>query len=137
MKTGCRFQGGQMRFALTGIALLVASTAAPALQEESLGLAALKQLSILELSEIEVTSVSRTAESLGSAAAAIAVVTQEDIRRSGATTVPEALRGVPGIHVGRRNSNSWAVASRGFSSINTEKLLVLSDTRSIYTPLHA
>ena len=81
-----------MSFALTGIALLVASTAAPALQEESLGLAALKQLSILELSEIEVTSVSRTAESLGSAAAAIAVVTQEDIRRSGATTVPEALR---------------------------------------------
>jgi iron complex outermembrane receptor protein len=126
-----------MRFALAGIALFVASTAAPALQGGSPGLDALKELSILELSEIEVTSVSRTAESLGSAAAAIAVVTQENIRRSGATTVPEALRGVPGIHVARRNSNSWAVASRGFSSINTEKLLVLSDTRSIYTPLHA
>jgi iron complex outermembrane receptor protein len=49
--------------------------------------------------------------------------------------VPEALRGLPGIYVGQRNSNSWAVSSRGFSSINSEKLLVLSDTRSIYTPL--
>jgi iron complex outermembrane receptor protein len=95
----------------------------------------LKKLSILELSQIEVTSVSRNAEPLGGAAAAIAVVTQEDIRRSGATSLPEALRGVPGIHVARRNSNSWAVASRGFSSINSEKLLVLSDTRSMYTPL--
>src|SRR4029453_13647697 len=59
----------------------------------------------------------------------------EDIRRSGATSIPEALRFVPGIHVARRNSNSWAVSSRGFSSITSEKLLVLSDTRSIYTPL--
>ncbi len=85
--------------------------------------------------DIEVTSVSRTAETLSSAAAAISVVTNEDIRRSGATTIPEALRGVPGLHVARRNSNSWAMSSRAFSSINTEKLLVLSDTRSIYTPL--
>lgn len=96
---------------------------------------ALKQLSLLELTQLEVTSVSRTAEPLGEAAAAVAVLTQEDLRRSGATSIPEALRGVPGIHVARRNANSWAVASRGFSSINSEKLLVLSDTRSIYTPL--
>jgi iron complex outermembrane receptor protein len=96
---------------------------------------ALKKLSIAELTEIEVTSVSRTEESLGGAAAAVAVVTQQDIERSGATSVPEALRGLPGIYVGRRNSNSWAVASRGFSSVSSEKLLVLSDTRSIYTPL--
>lgn len=95
----------------------------------------LKRLSIEELMDIEVTSVSRTAETLSSAAAAISVVTSDDIRRSGATTIPEALRGVPGLHVARRNSNSWAVSSRAFSSINSEKLLVLSDTRSIYTPL--
>lgn len=95
----------------------------------------LKSLSLEELMDVEVTSVSRIEESLGGAAAAIAVVTNEDIRRSGATSIPEALRMVPGMHVARRNSNSWAVSSRGFSSINSEKLLVLSDTRSIYTPL--
>ena len=95
----------------------------------------LKRLSIEELMDIEVTSVSRSAETLSSAAAAISVVTSDDIRRSGATTIPEALRGVPGLHVARRNSNSWAVSSRAFSSITSEKLLVLSDTRSIYTPL--
>jgi iron complex outermembrane receptor protein len=99
------------------------------------GIEALKSLSIRELSEIEVTSVSRVGESLGAAAAAITVVTGEDLLRSGATSIPEALRGLPGIYVGQRNANSWAISSRGFSSINSEKLLVLSDTRSIYTPL--
>jgi iron complex outermembrane receptor protein len=95
----------------------------------------LKRLTIEELMAIDVTSVSRTAEPLGGAAAAVAVVTNEDIRRSGATTVPDALRLVPGIHVARQTSNTWAVSSRGFSSVNSEKLLVLTDTRSIYTPL--
>lgn len=95
----------------------------------------LKRLSVDELMNVEVTSVSKNAESLGDAAAAIAVVSSEDIERSGATTVPQALRFVPGIHVAQQNANSWAVSSRGFSSINSEKLLVLSDTRSIYTPL--
>jgi iron complex outermembrane receptor protein len=105
------------------------------LEDDTASAGALKRLSIEELMDIEVTSVSRTAENLSSAAAAISVLTSEDIRRSGATTIPEALRGVPGLHVARRNSNSWAVSSRAFSSINSEKLLVLSDTRSIYTPL--
>jgi iron complex outermembrane recepter protein len=95
----------------------------------------LKKLSVDQLVDVEVTSVSRAAERLGGAAAAVTVVTNEDIRRSGATTVPDALRMVPGIYVGRQTANQWAVSSRGFSSINSEKLLVLSDTRSIYTPL--
>jgi iron complex outermembrane receptor protein len=72
---------------------------------------------------------------LRKAAAAVAVLTQEDIRRSGATSMPEALRLVPGLHVARQTSTSWGVSARGFSSVNSEKLLVLSDTRSIYTPL--
>ena len=97
----------------------------------------LKKLSIEELLDVEVTLVSRSAEALRSSPAAIAVVSGESIRRSGATSVPEALRGVPGIFVGQRNSSSWAVSSRGFSSVNSEKLLVLVDTRSIYTPLHS
>lgn len=98
---------------------------------------ALKALTLEELTNLEVTSVSRKEESVFKAAAAITVVTNEDIRRSGATSVPEALRFVPEIHVARRDSSSWAVSSRGFSSINSEKLLVLSDTRSIYTPLYS
>lgn len=113
-------------------ALLLSATGHAAGSGDS---SSLKRLSIEELMDIEVTSVSRSAETLSSAAAAISVVTYDDIRRSGATTIPEALRGVPGLHVARRNSNSWAVSSRAFSSISSEKLLVLSDTRSIYTPL--
>jgi len=84
---------------------------------------------------IEVTSVSRIEESLATAAAAVAVVTSDSIRRSGARSVPEALRGVPGLNVAQQSANGWAVTARGFGSINSEKLLVLSDTRSIYTPL--
>lgn len=95
----------------------------------------LKRLSIEELMDVEVTSVSRTAEALGGAAAAISVVSSEDLRRSGATAIPEALRSIPGINVAQRNSNTWAVSSRGFSSVSSEKLLVLRDTRSVYTPL--
>lgn len=124
--------------ALTFVALACCfAGAAAATSERQLQVDYLKQLSFEELMDIEVTSVSKTEESLAGAAAAITVVTSEDIRRSGATTVPEALRFVPGMHVARRNSNSWAVSSRGFSSVNSEKLLVLTDTRSIYTPLYS
>jgi iron complex outermembrane receptor protein len=121
--------------ALATALLLCPAGHALASQDLTASTGALKRLSIEELMDIEVTSVSRTEETLGSAAAAISVVTDEDIRRAGATSIPEALRGIPGMHVARRNANSWAVSSRAFSSINSEKLLVLSDTRSIYTPL--
>ena len=121
--------------ALATALLLCTAGHAVASQDLTASTGALKRLSIEELMDIEVTSVSRSAETLSSAAAAVGVVTNEDIRRSGATTIPEALRGIPGLHVARRNANSWAVSSRAFSSINSEKLLVLSDTRSIYTPL--
>lgn len=121
--------------ALWGAALSLATAAAGARATDSTTLIALKKLSLVELTQLEVTSVSRTEESLGGAAAAIAVITQQDIERSGARTIPEALRGLPGIYVGQRNSNSWGMGSRGFSSVSSEKLLVLSDTRSIYTPL--
>jgi iron complex outermembrane receptor protein len=97
----------------------------------------LRLLSLDDLAKITVTSVSRGEQPLSSAPAAITVVTNEDIRRSGVTTLPEALRGVPGIHVARETSNTWAVSARGFSSPNSEKLLVLSDTRSLYTPLYS
>ena len=95
----------------------------------------LTQLSLEELVNVEVTSVSKTPEKRNEAAAAVAVITGEDIRRSGATSIPEALRLAPGLHVGRINTNSWAVSSRGFAGANSSKLLVLQDGRSIYTPL--
>jgi iron complex outermembrane receptor protein len=116
---------------------LCAAFGASAAGGREIKVSSLKELSLEELMDLQVTSVSRTEESLAGAAAAISVVTSEDIRRSGATTVPEALRFVPGMHVARRTSSSWAVSSRGFSSVNSEKLLVLSDTRSIYTPLYS
>ena len=97
--------------------------------------AELKKLTVEELMAIQVTSVSRAEERLGDAPAAVAVVTNEDIRRSGATSVPEALRHIPGLHVARESASTWAISSRGFSSVNSEKLLVLTDTRSLYTPL--
>ncbi len=95
----------------------------------------LTELSLEDLTNVEVTSVSKTAEKRNQAAAAIAVITGEDIRRTGATSIPEALRLAPGLHVGRINTNSWSVSSRGFAGSNSSKLLVLMDGRSIYTPL--
>jgi len=95
----------------------------------------LKKLDLGALMDVEITSVSRREEVLRDAAAAVTVVTSESMRRSGAETIPDALRFVPGMHVGQQTASSWAVSARGFSSITSEKLLVLSDTRSIYTPL--
>lgn len=95
----------------------------------------LADLSLEELSRIEVTSVSKSSQKLQSAAAAVTVISNDEIRRSGATSLPEVLRYVPGINVARQGASDWAVSARGFSSVNSEKLLVLSDTRSIYTPL--
>jgi iron complex outermembrane receptor protein len=125
-----------MRRAILFVGLLLCSgrvmAQVPAASQAQLDL---KQLSLEELANIIVTSVSRGEQRLSDAPAAVAVVTSGDIRRSGATSVPEALRAVPGLHVARQTSSIWAVSSRGFSSTNSEKLLVLSDTRSIYTPL--
>jgi iron complex outermembrane recepter protein len=95
----------------------------------------LTTLSIEELMDVEVTSVSKTHQHLSQAAAAIFVIHQEDIRRSGATSIPDLLRTVPGMNVARIDANKWAVSSRGFNSRFANKLLVLIDGRSVYTPL--
>jgi iron complex outermembrane receptor protein len=121
-----------LSYALPALMLQLAPTLCLASPEAT---QALKSLSVEELLNVEVTSVSRTEESLRTAAAALSIVTSDEIHRSGATSLPEALRSVPGLFVARQNSNVWAVSSRGFSSVNSEKLLVLMDTRSVYTPL--
>lgn len=84
---------------------------------------------------VKVTSVSKTEQSMSQVAAAIFVITQEDIRRSGASNIPDLLRMAPGVDVAQINANSWAVSARGFNSQFADKLLVLIDGRAVYTPL--
>ena len=94
-------------------------------------------LSIEDLMDIEVISVSKKEQILSNTASAIFVITNDDIRRSGFTSVPEVLRMVPGLHVAKMDSNKWAITSRGFNSIFANKLLVMIDGRTVYTPLFA
>jgi iron complex outermembrane receptor protein len=97
----------------------------------------LKRLSLEELMNVEVTSVSRIAEPLWTSPSAIQVVTEDDIRRSGATSIPEALRLAPNLQVAQIDSRQWAITARGFNQTLANKLLVMVDGRSVYTPLFA
>ncbi|MDQ3566064.1 MAG: TonB-dependent receptor [Pseudomonadota bacterium] len=112
------------------------STNAARVPAES-GVAQLKKLSLEELMDIEVTSVSKRPERLSETASAIQVITQEDIRRSGATRLPEALRLASNLEVAQIDSRRWAISARGFNSETSNKLLVLIDGRTVYTPLFA
>ena len=94
----------------------------------------LADLSIEQLMNESVTSVSKREQILFDAAAAISVLTNDDIRRSGATSVAETLRLVPGMDVGQINSSQWAISARGFSGQYSNKLLVMVDGRAVYTP---
>jgi iron complex outermembrane receptor protein len=95
----------------------------------------LLNMPIESLMNLTVTSVSKKPQQLTNAAAAIFVITEEDIRRSGATTIADALRMAPGVQVARVDSSKWAVTARGLNSRFANKLLVLQDGRSLYTPL--
>jgi iron complex outermembrane receptor protein len=95
----------------------------------------LTELSVEELMTISVTSVSKKTQTIAEAAAAIFVITQEDIHRSGVTTIPDALRMVPGVQVGKIDANKWAVTARGSNGRFANKLLVLVDGRSSYSPV--
>ncbi len=92
-------------------------------------------MSLEDLMNLQVTSVSKRTQKVGDAAAAVFVITQEDIRRSGAASIPDALRMVPGLEVARIDENKWAIGARGFNGRFDNKLLVLIDGRSVYTPL--
>ena len=95
----------------------------------------LKELSLEELMNIEVTSVSRHPEKLGEVASAIQVITGDDIRRSGASNIPEALKLAANLAVAQRGSHSWGISARGFNTELANKLLVMIDGRTVYTPL--
>ncbi|SPF38466.1 TonB-dependent receptor, plug [Candidatus Sulfopaludibacter sp. SbA4] len=96
---------------------------------------ALKNLSLEDLSQIEVTTPSKEPTKASQTPAAIFVITGEDIRRSGATSIPEALRLAPGVEVARIDSNKWSIGIRGFGSRLTRSVLVLIDGRTVFTPL--
>ena len=97
----------------------------------------LKQLSLEELMDVEVTSVSKRPEKLTEVASAIQVITQKDIRNAGVKTLAEALRLAPNLQVARVNASQWAISARGFNNVLANKLLVLIDGRTVYTPLYA
>ncbi|WP_309477316.1 TonB-dependent receptor plug domain-containing protein [Nitrosomonas supralitoralis] len=92
-------------------------------------------LSIDELMNVKVTTVSRTPQKLSQVASAIFVITQDDIRRSGATSIPDALRMAPGVQVERVGTDKWAISIRGFNGLYANKLQVLMDGRSVYSPI--
>jgi len=96
---------------------------------------ALTQMSLEQLGNVEVTTVSKEPEQVWRTPAAVYAITQEDIRRSGATSIPEALRLAPGVEVARIDADHWSVAIRGFAGQFSKNLLVLIDGRSVYTPL--
>jgi len=95
----------------------------------------LMDLSLEELAAIKITSVTRHAAELADSAAAVYVITGEDMRRSGYTTIADALRMVPGMHVARSGSSTWAIGARGFDTLFSNKQLVMIDGRSVYSPL--
>lgn len=95
----------------------------------------LDKVSADELFSVQVTSVGRKAQELSKAPAAVFVLTAEDIRRSGATCIPEALQWVPGLTVLRLDGRSWVVSARGGARLYADKILVMIDGRSLYTPL--
>jgi iron complex outermembrane recepter protein len=97
----------------------------------------LKQLTLEQLGNVEVTTASKTPAQVWKTSAAIYVITQEDIQRSGATTIPEALRLAPGVEVARIDSNKWSIGIRGFGSRLSRDVLVLIDGRTVYTTLLA
>lgn len=97
----------------------------------------LKRLSMEELLDIEVFSVSRRPEKLTETPSAIQVITQDDIRYSGATSVPELLRLASNLQVAQVNASQWAISARGFNNVLANKLLVLIDGRVVYTPMYA
>jgi len=126
--------------ALPGLALFALACAAGAAEVSDSDQKAanpLKQLSLAELGNVEVTTASKVPEQLLKASAAVYVITQADIERSGVTSIPEALRLAPGVEVARIDGNKWSIGIRGFGSRLSRNVLVLIDGRTVYTTLLA
>src|ERR1035441_25532 len=94
-------------------------------------------MSLEELTKVEVSSVARKDQELYKTAAAVYVITKDDIRNSGVSSIPELFRIVPGMQVAQFYANEWAVSARGFNSDFADKMLVLIDGRSIYSEIYS
>jgi iron complex outermembrane receptor protein len=127
--------GSLLRFfgAFSGLMFSLIASAISYAESSSTTSTDLTRLTLEQLMDIQVTSVSKGEEDFSKAPSAIFVLTQEDIRRSGANSIPEILRIVPGVHVAQIDSSTWAISARGFNSRFANKLLVLIDGRSVYT----
>ena len=127
---------GPLPFVRTVCFLTLASVVAhPARAQEAPALGGDDWPDLAELGRIQVSTVSRRPVALAHATAAVSVLTSDDIMRSGARSVAEALRAVPGLMVGQIDANSWAISSRGFNSEYAGKMLVMMDGRSVYSPV--
>lgn len=138
MTSNRRFRRHAVYGSLTSLLLpaaIITTAFAQVQQPEDATLQYLKSLSIEELLQTQITSVSKKSEQLFNVAAAVTVITQDDIQRAGAQSIPEALRLAPGLQVAQIDSSRYAVSSRGFNEYFANKLLVLIDGRSVYTPL--
>jgi iron complex outermembrane receptor protein len=124
------------RAMVLGMVMVLSSSTTALAQNDSAG-RDLSTLDLDDLARVRITSVSRKPEALANASAAVTVISREDIRRSGAISLPEALRLVPGVQVGRIGSREWGISVRGFNDLYSNKLLVLIDGRAVYTPLFA
>lgn len=120
---------------LTGLTSTVNIAKAANFNTSSASLKELAQMSLEELSNIQITSVSRQPERILDAPAAITVITNEEIRRSGATSIPEALRLADNLNVAQKNAHDWAISARGFNTDLANKMLVMIDGRTVYSPL--
>ena len=123
-----------MKIVTTTCAVFIAAASLPAQARDATSLA-LADMSLEELGHVEITSLSRRPESLSGAMTSIFVINADDLRRSGATTLPEALRLAPNLQVARAGTYGYAISARGFGAMSANKLLVLVDGRSIYSPL--
>jgi len=126
---------GARRIACVAALYALCTVTASAQDREPSGESTLRRLSIEELSRIDVTSASKHAEPVSETPAAIVVLTQDDLRRSGITTLAEALRLATGVEVARFDGHTWAVSARGFNITTANKMAVFIDGRSVYTPL--
>lgn len=124
-------QGRQKRLRWLGLAISLTALSSHA----ETPFVDLASLTLEELANIQITSVSKKAERLADAAASVFVITQDDIRHSGATSLPEVLRLAPNLQVAQVSANGYTVSARGFNNSSANKLLVLIDGRSVYSPL--
>src|ERR1700732_3605380 len=132
----CHFRFAILRAALAMFPCIVSLFPFPVWaggQQEKPSPRDLAEASLEELMNVQITSVSKKAQKLFATAGAVYVITQEDIRRSGMTTIPDVLRLAPGVQVARIQDHVWAITIRGFNNEFSNKLLVLVDGRSIYT----